>query len=58
MTTATGPAGRVRITFSLSNGSKKVVDAALGDSLLDVAHDYDIDIEGELLLQQYPLKQQ
>jgi ferredoxin, 2Fe-2S len=35
-----------KITFLLRDGSPKVVDAPVGASLLRVAHDNDIDLEG------------
>ncbi|ETV92438.1 hypothetical protein H310_13315 [Aphanomyces invadans] len=41
---ANGPT--VPLKFRLKDGSIKVVDAAIGASILDVAHKYDIDLEG------------
>ncbi|RHY20223.1 hypothetical protein DYB37_002542, partial [Aphanomyces astaci] len=34
------------LKFRLKDGSIKVVDAQIGTSILDVAHKYDIDLEG------------
>ena len=36
----------IKVTFILKDGSKKIVDAPLGLSLLEVAHSNDIDLEG------------
>ncbi|KAF0751307.1 hypothetical protein AaE_006429 [Aphanomyces astaci] len=41
---ANGPT--VPLKFRLKDGSIKVVDAQIGTSILDVAHKYDIDLEG------------
>ncbi len=35
-----------KVTFIEPNGSRREVDAPIGHSLLEVAHDNDIDIEG------------
>ena len=35
-----------RITFIEPSGTRREVEAELGDTLLDVAHKHDIDIEG------------
>jgi len=35
-----------RITFFNSDGTSKIVDADIGDTILDVARKYDINIEG------------
>ena len=37
---------RVSITFIDRDGDKAIVEANVGDSLLDVAKDHDIDLEG------------
>jgi len=34
------------VNFRLKNGELKQVDAQIGKSILDVAHQYDIDLEG------------
>ncbi|BFZ55023.1 mitochondrial matrix iron-sulfur protein [Savitreella phatthalungensis] len=36
----------IRVTFILQNGKKQTVDAPKGASILDVAHENDIDLEG------------
>ena len=36
----------VKITFVEPDGERVTVDAAIGDNLLDIAHDNDIDLEG------------
>ena len=35
-----------QMTFIAADGSRRVVDAPLGDSVLDIAHENKIDIEG------------
>ena len=35
-----------KMTFILKDGSRKEVDAPLGLSVLEIAHKYDVDIEG------------
>ena len=37
----------VRVTFTDRDGDEHTVDAKLGDSLLEVAKEYDIDLEGK-----------
>jgi ferredoxin len=37
----------IKVTFVLPSGENRVVDAPLGDSMLEVAHANNIDIEGE-----------
>lgn len=43
-----GPAGPeiLQVKWILKDGTEKVTPAAVGDSLLNVAHRYDIDLEG------------
>ena len=36
----------LQMTFIAADGSRRVVDAPLGDSVLDIAHENKIDIEG------------
>jgi hypothetical protein len=45
---ARAPAGKktIKVTFVKPDGSKQVVDAPIGDSMLEVAHANKIDIEG------------
>ncbi|RLO08616.1 hypothetical protein DYB28_003009, partial [Aphanomyces astaci] len=38
------------LKFRLKDGSIKVVDAQIGTSILDVAHKYDIDLEGTRMI--------
>jgi len=35
-----------KVTFILRDGSQRVIDAKVGDSLLDLARDHDLDVEG------------
>ena len=37
---------RIKVTFILQNGERETVDAPKGASILDVAHENDIDLEG------------
>lgn len=37
---------RVKVTFIDRDGDEHTVDAKIGDSLLEVAKEYDIDLEG------------
>lgn len=39
----------IKVTFVKPDGSKQVVDAPIGDSMLEVAHANSIDIEGKSL---------
>lgn len=39
--------GRVSITFTDRDGDKHTVRARIGDNLLEVAREYDIDLEGK-----------
>ncbi|CEM39858.1 unnamed protein product [Vitrella brassicaformis CCMP3155] len=39
-------AEKITVHFLLKDGSKKTVEAPIGTSVLEVAHHYDIDIEG------------
>ncbi len=36
----------LQMTFIVADGTRRVVDAPLGDSILDIAHDNNIAIEG------------
>jgi hypothetical protein len=36
----------IKVTFVKPDGSKKTVDAPVGDSMLEVAHANGVDIEG------------
>jgi len=35
-----------KVTFILRDGSEKAIDASVGESLLDLARDHDLDVEG------------
>lgn len=37
---------RIRVTYILRDGSKKDVEADIGDNVLELAHKHDIDLEG------------
>lgn len=37
---------RIKVTFILQNGERTTLDAPAGASILDVAHENDVDLEG------------
>jgi hypothetical protein len=43
--------GRLSVTFVTSDGDRTTLQVNAGDSLLDIAHEHDIDLEGTPTLQ-------